>query len=331
MGSWNQTCGLTHLPILAGEKVYVFTLIKNNSYYSLCYTTPFWSPITIPFLSHYNDYGGGENSEGPGLEIVLEALRKNLIEREVGENKYHDIAVSKNKFGEKEYFDSIHEQRLSIQGSIHEQRHPIQGNGFDKGEMEVGFMMASEVAVNTILENFSYEISMWDEKTGKFLKRKKQNYKSLCDDLPEVVERVVELIKEKESDSEHSDAFNKAMREILFFRDIFSSIKKDLKDNFACEVLRWVGEENRFSRLFNPGNFHTWETWINEGKTKEEIISILKDVLIFRIIESYMDSTRNFWSPQCGAGSQQWEHDPYKIQIKAMKEVMKHQNKRYED
>lgn len=30
MGSWNKTCGLTNLPIMCGEKTYVFVLERES-------------------------------------------------------------------------------------------------------------------------------------------------------------------------------------------------------------------------------------------------------------------------------------------------------------
>lgn len=60
MGSWNQTCGLSQLHIRHGQDVMVFALVKNNGHDSLCYTTPFYSPVMLPFYAKYNDYGGSE-------------------------------------------------------------------------------------------------------------------------------------------------------------------------------------------------------------------------------------------------------------------------------
>jgi len=107
MGCWNETCGLTNLHIRYGEPVVVFAIKENKVVDSRCYTTPFFSPIMMPFYSIYNDYGAGENSHGFGLEFVLNIMREKLVELDVGENQYHDIAVSREDFGEREFFGSM--------------------------------------------------------------------------------------------------------------------------------------------------------------------------------------------------------------------------------
>ena len=99
MGCWNKTCGLSKLHIYAGDPVYVF-VIEQNLDHDRCYSTAFWSPILAPFESVYNDYGGGENSGGVWFQHIMDGVRAKLIEQEVGENEYHDIAVKREGFGE---------------------------------------------------------------------------------------------------------------------------------------------------------------------------------------------------------------------------------------
>ena len=62
MGCWNATCGLTHLPIMAGEPVVMLMLAgldttPNQCYYYNADASPFAQPIE----GKYNDYGGQEN------------------------------------------------------------------------------------------------------------------------------------------------------------------------------------------------------------------------------------------------------------------------------
>lgn len=65
MGCWNGTCGISNLPIKSGEKIALF-VIERNKYAEtnsggFCYATDQYSPVTIPILGEYNDYGGIEN------------------------------------------------------------------------------------------------------------------------------------------------------------------------------------------------------------------------------------------------------------------------------
>lgn len=59
MGSFEQTCGITNLPITWGDPVYVLRLHgprQNRASYS-CYPTDLYRPLCIPFEARYYDYG----------------------------------------------------------------------------------------------------------------------------------------------------------------------------------------------------------------------------------------------------------------------------------
>ncbi len=114
MGCWNKTCGLSNLHITAGTSVYGFVLEKNK-HYDHCYSTSLFSPLLLPFESTYDDYGGGEDSSGPALDIIMGALKRQLVEMEVGDNEYHDIAVKRDDFTPEKFFEAVHEDRMFIQ------------------------------------------------------------------------------------------------------------------------------------------------------------------------------------------------------------------------
>ena len=60
MGCWNKTCGLSNLYIKAGQEAYVFPLVKRSQDGERCYSHAFWKPMLLPFVTEYNDYGGGK-------------------------------------------------------------------------------------------------------------------------------------------------------------------------------------------------------------------------------------------------------------------------------
>jgi hypothetical protein len=76
MGCWNKTCGLSNLPILHGERTYVFVMEQVNSVGDHCYSTHLYRPVLLPFESTYNDYGGGEDEHFRADEILCEVLEK---------------------------------------------------------------------------------------------------------------------------------------------------------------------------------------------------------------------------------------------------------------
>ncbi len=114
MGCWNKTCIASNLHILASTPVTVFAIVQYRGYRSWCYTTSLYSPILLPFYGTYDDYGGSENNTGEGISLIIEAIKGDLFELDVGLNPCHDIAVKKADFDEKLLFEAVHEDRLYV-------------------------------------------------------------------------------------------------------------------------------------------------------------------------------------------------------------------------
>src|SRR5574343_510783 len=120
MGCWNKTCGLTNLHITGDTEVYVFILeALDNTRKSKCYTTAFYKPLLLPFTSVYNEYGGGKLSSGLPFQLIMDSIKEKLQEVPLGDNQYHDIEVSKEKWGEELFFDAVHEDRLKLTTGSH--------------------------------------------------------------------------------------------------------------------------------------------------------------------------------------------------------------------
>lgn len=61
MGSYDETCGITQLPIKHGDKVRLFVLSCNQSLDDISFCAAQWSPISPPIKGNYNNYGSIEN------------------------------------------------------------------------------------------------------------------------------------------------------------------------------------------------------------------------------------------------------------------------------
>ncbi len=64
MGSWEETCGLSHLPITVGDRALLFIIGPGRCLWDgtggrggFCYATGIWSPQCLPFRGKYADYG----------------------------------------------------------------------------------------------------------------------------------------------------------------------------------------------------------------------------------------------------------------------------------
>lgn len=129
MGSWNGTCGITQLPILAGDPVlgivirppdwYQKDTPRSTNISGYCYTHGMYYPVTLFFKGTYDDYGGIENLEETFLnDIHNEVVTKGLIEDMEDDvmAKYDGGGVKKeNSFIEK--LNYMERERYFVRGS----------------------------------------------------------------------------------------------------------------------------------------------------------------------------------------------------------------------
>lgn len=85
MGTWNETDGLTQLPIEGGDLVRMFLIVENK--YSCIengltyYSTDLWKPFGLPLKGTYDEYGQIENIQEDILSnLLLESLKEIVIE-----------------------------------------------------------------------------------------------------------------------------------------------------------------------------------------------------------------------------------------------------------
>lgn len=75
MGSYNQTCFLTSLPIIENELVVSILLIQNNVLeVTPCYSNTYYRPVPLTFSGRYNGYGYLEDCKGTYLHIIEKYL-----------------------------------------------------------------------------------------------------------------------------------------------------------------------------------------------------------------------------------------------------------------
>lgn len=85
MGCWNETCGVTQLPINHGDKVRVFVLFSSECWRGAagggtCYTTDRWTPIGAPVQGVYDDYGGIEKIvNNDASKFLLKIIRERWV------------------------------------------------------------------------------------------------------------------------------------------------------------------------------------------------------------------------------------------------------------
>jgi hypothetical protein len=313
MGSWNNTCGLTNLPIISGEAVYVFPIRERDlsKYRSHCYSTALYQPILVPFVAEYNDYGAGENCTGIALDLTVEELRRELVELEVGENEYHDIAVKRDDFDIDKFFEAVHEDRLFVRG-------------WGTTDRPVYFTMVRKDVADRMWNEWTF--NMWKGKDGEVPEGfesdqyyiKNVTYAKLATLVPKYLLELTEKIKELSKD------------EMLIDRYIHRSML--MRDGLAAKYLL----ENIF-RTFE--NHEVWDLlnakecvikYIETGQLDkaEEFIHTL---MVGCMVNSMMECTRHIWTPVMHMGSQSEEYDEYRLMHKLANDVIDARESEYED
>lgn len=311
MGSWNKTCGLSNLHIIAGTDVYVFVLERNKDMDERCYSTAFYSPLLLPFYSKYNDYGGGEESSGVGLPFILDGLKDRLVEFGVGENEYHDVAVKKADFNEELFFDAVHEDRLRVKTY--------------KGDTAVEFVMFRKAVADDILDNWCREKYVGEGKgtTGYSNNYITYKFADVLADLPEFLDKLETLLKVGYSYDDPTV--------------ITPSLRLRMLGGLS-EVFEWrhpnkvswymVRDNYRYSQLVNVHELII-ESVANGDRMLAE--QLMTDHLKAVYLDSFMHEVRKVWIPGAHEGSQTQEHVGYHALIGAMTRALEVERKSWEE
>lgn len=246
--------------------------------------------MLLPFYSHYNDYGAGERSSGVGLSLILDGLRKKLVEVEQGENQYHDIPVRRDSFDEAKYWKSIHKGRLNVQS-------------WD-GERNVQFVMFHKRVVDHILENHVVQRFVKRGDTYEYVDYK---FADILASLPPVIEA---LMKTRDDDVRR------------WFKPL-ETLK--IEDNLAAEYLRFY-DRFRYSNIVDIDEVIQDLVADNDD---DLLAHVLIDFLTGKFIDQFMERTRKVWIPGCHEGSQSSEDDAYRSLMAAMTAVLDEDKAKY--
>lgn len=305
MGSWYKTCGLSNLHITDGEEVMVFVLEPNTDKTDRCYNTAFWKPLLLPFYSKYADYGRGDEDSGVALSYIMDAIKEDLVEMEVGENRSHDISVKKDAFDVELFYEAVHEKRLEVK------------NRFAAEATPIDFVMFRKDIVDDILANFKREIYVGDGKgtTGYNNNYEIVGFQDLVNDLPEYM---LEFAKLSSADEEGTGNFR------FHMMDGLGSVFDYSHPN---RVNKWCrGDHYRYSRLLRIKDVIA--KLVAEGNITEAT-QLMIDHLKAVYVSVFIDSTRRVWMPGAHEGSQANEAHGYRIIAEATMRALKRERDKY--
>lgn len=219
MGCWNGTCAISKLPIFHGDRVIVWFF--NSTRYAdngkvpqantYCYPWGQYNLLGVPFRAEYNDYGSFEEEDEADsvmMQMVIEELRSNLVEHELGENEYHDIAVTKKDLDIELIKEALHENRLQI-------------TGWGENVSSVGMMMVHEHLFEHMIENTRWTDWTFPDGYNSPAVKVVQSH-----NVEKMVEKMAEVINSERTQNRHamfrSDSLDRYTREITFGREILS-------------------------------------------------------------------------------------------------------------
>ena len=298
MGCWNKTCGLSNLHIFAGQPVYVVVLEQGGDD-DRCYTTAFWRPVMLPFVSEYNDYGAGENSHS-SIQYILNGLKENMVDVPAGENKYHDIEVTAAKMDEELFFEAVHENRLMVKDRT-----------FGGGERQVDFVMLRKDIVDAICNELVIEMYVGDGKGTCGYDNNYVTYKfqDILSAVPEFLDRV-----QTEMVGDGSDEDLPLKLKLKYAIRGISELYEWKDRNLVSMYLQGI-DDYRHSRIFRPTEAIV-EAMVRGDR--DEATSLLVETLRLSFIDSFMSSTRKNWAPGGHEGSQSQEITPYRTLCKVI-------------
>lgn len=313
MGCWNGTCGLTNLPIMYGDEMYVFPIVESNGD-SFCYSTALYRPSVLPFRAEYNDYGAGEKCTGAGLEILIDGIKEKLVEMEVGENQYHDIAVKRNGFDVDTFFDVCHESRLKF-------LNPMRGYDGYSETNSVFFTMIRKDVTDRLWSEWKFDL--WFSNKNRVIPEgfesdtyhlKDVTYEKLATLIPDYMEKQYAGFAEKTEKYNQIGETDDGLAEAMIYAELnrFFETPYNDREHPLCGIF-----EHMFSPGYSDGGFakigevkETIVTKYMQGE-QETAYELLRECLIGYMVNNYMESVRKVWTPPMHQGSQSECLDEY--------------------
>lgn len=323
MGCWNKTCGLSRLHIYAGDPVYVFVLEQNAINDDRCYTTALFSPLLLPFEADYNDYGGGENERGIALPYVMDGLARKLIEVEQGENKYHDIPVKREGFGAEQFFEAVHEGRLSVPN-------------WKRAPTAVDFVMVRQDVVHRLMNTWEREAYVgegrgtcgWDNNYIKYtFQDVLADVDPFLDKIQTVLDGEVDLDGFEDVPEEKRESIKRLRIRMSFYEGLGSVY--EWKDRHQNKVSWYMTRDgSRYSRLVDSDEL-ILEAMQNGNREFAREMLVCK--LTGAFVDHFYSATRNIWTPGCHEGSQASDHDGYRALADTLVWALDEEKKRWDE
>lgn len=275
MGSWNETCGLTQLPINGGDKVRAFILVDNTYEGKVQGGGNYcphdeWVPLGISVSGTYDSYGGMENIvENETTQLMLDLLKEGWSIDDEDKSRHNIPDTSELKLA-----DVLNGVEKGV----------AKYSTFVREDKTLGIMYVLEEVYQSIMEfnpiGVHYTKPQFQYKPEKII---------FIEELKEWYEKSLSRFANLPPGDDQTRLFY-----IMATSDIFTAHHRD---NELFDILR-----NKFVELIEAGvpfDDAKVQAWCNP----------LWEMSHFQIT---MMRARKFWHPQSGKGSQNQDLDIHK-------------------
>lgn len=298
MGSWNGTCGISHLPIRCGDEIVAlligrFSYEDSPDYSGYCYVNGMYQPLTLPIYCTYDDYGGISNVENP---YVLELIRDNFkLDPQVNVVSWINDEVERDKV-------TIQHQYLD-----------------KKVEVGVGLWMVHR----KIFEKFQNRSGVWWTKNIPLIDVLKQDAQLVLEDIRDPKSSYNKEIKK------YSRILKQDKEDVLYdflYSARTESFRKTLDyDNYFLMGLQfgtgYSGTGFITKEFFNNAQ----KLFVHLAKSNEDnnkLERLIADVIGATCLNAEMSNLRMGYMPQSGKGSQSEEYNSYIALMKTIAEII---------
>lgn len=300
MGCWCETCGVTQLPINAGDKVRLFVLISRRCWREeeegegvgggTCYSNDLWAPLGPPIQGKYDDYGGIESiKENADTKLLLERIKDGWIPFE---EKYEEVSDIKD---------------MTLSEVLHHIERDRAKTTLLGTKNTLGFMM--------VLEDVYQAMMKFDEIDAHHYEQGHYEYKPYT-----------ELLK-----SEIKNWYVKSQETW----DTMMAIPNDIpgiQELRASMMISGSGYHRFFSDFSETGVRQYQMALVELIKKKtpfenKKVQALCTSAIEMTKFNRAMTNARKMWTPQCGKGGQHNEHALYKVINAASTKIMEDREK----
>jgi hypothetical protein len=331
MGCWNETCGITQMPIEGGDPVRLFLLVESEHYHSesgiMHYSTDLWKPFGLPLKGTYDEYGRIENIEQDVLsDILLESLKEMIVEvptrmgdvfkrEELNwETAIEFLTDEGLKVTDPFHYSHITKRLNAILAKFKAEFPDLPDNGWSSERSKLADEQKKEVEEDPSVVRV-YHMMVHEEVYQSFMKYKvpAERFSSwtggnlrevLLADAQKYVSQIREELKEtagmSELDKFKHDGFTKSMRRF------------DTQNRFVSLTNHLNGNYGSGSHLGKYLDFIEKRVEAGAGDDDPQIKLLTDQFIQFAMFSQSMTLLRKLWMPQTGKGGQDREYALYK-------------------